>query len=85
MGLLAASLQPFDLGECTAAPSILPGFVPAVRILLSFPSSGTTTLWRLFKPVRERDKRARTGSSFRPIGRAVRIRDRETGEAADRT
>ena len=32
MGLLAASLQPLDLGEFTAAPSILPDFAPAVRI-----------------------------------------------------
>ena len=32
MRLLAASLQPCDLGESTAAPSILSGFVPAVRI-----------------------------------------------------
>jgi nitrogen regulatory protein PII len=32
MRLLAASLQPCDLGEFTAAPSILSGFVPAVRI-----------------------------------------------------
>ena len=32
MRLLAASLQPCDLGEFNAAPSILSGFVPAVRI-----------------------------------------------------
>ena len=32
MRLLAASLQSCDLGEFTAAPSLLSGFVPAVRI-----------------------------------------------------
>ena len=86
MRLLAASLQPCDLGEFAAALSILSGFVPAVRIdLVVVSEQRNDAIMALFKPVRERDKRVRTGSSFRPIGRAVRIRDRETEEAADRT
>jgi hypothetical protein len=86
MRLLTASLRPCDLGESAAALSILSGFVPAVRIdLVVVSEQRNDDIMALFKPVRERDKRARTGSSFRPIGRAVRIRDRETEEAADRT
>jgi hypothetical protein len=86
MGLLAASLQPFDLGEFTAAPSILSGFAPAVRIdPVVVSEQRNDDIMAAIQTMRERDKRARTGSSFRPIGRAVRIRDRETEEATDRT
>ena len=86
MRILAARLQPCDLGEFAAALSILSGFVPAVRIdLVVVSEQRNDDIMALFKPVRERDKRPRTGSSFCPIGRAVRIRDRETEEAADRT
>src|ERR1700720_3768824 len=83
---VAASLQPFNLGEFTAAP----GRRSALRrwsglILLSTACGGTTTSLRRFKPLRKRDRRAGAISLLRPIARAVRIRNGETEETAGQT
>jgi hypothetical protein len=54
MRLVAAKLQPFDLGEFTEAPSMLSALCRwSGLILLSFPSSGTTRSLRQFQPLRD--------------------------------
>jgi len=86
MRLLAASLQPCDLGEFTAAPSILSGFVPAVRIDLVVVSEQRND--DIMAAIQASARTGQAGEDWilvRPIGRAVRIRDRETAETADRT
>src|SRR5882757_8993100 len=92
MWLVAASLQPFDLGEFTAAPRRLPDLRRPPQLMLSSPPGATTRSLRQFKPLPARSNHCQnaTGRGQRPcvarFARAVRMRHAGTyKESAEQT
>jgi nitrogen regulatory protein PII len=86
MRLLAASLQPCDLGEFTAAPSILPGFVPAIRIDLVVVSEQQND--DIMAAIQASARTGQAGEDWILVSPHWARRShsrRETEEAADRT
>ena len=84
MGPFAANLRSFNAGAFTAAPGIVSVLCQSSGlILVSPPSSGATRSLRQFKPLQETTARTEQAGEdrilARPIERAVRIRNGETG------
>ncbi len=86
MRLVAANFHPFNnLGDDTAAPSALSALCPRSGwISLSSHKQGNDEVNAIaaIQTTAKTARRARTAPLFRSIGRAVRIRNKETGEAA---
>ena len=81
MRLVAANRKPFDLGELNAAPSVLSVLCRRSGLIL-LPQRND----EFIAAIQTIARTAQAGEDeilvFRPIGRAVRIPNRETKEAA---
>jgi len=82
MRLVAANLQPFNLGEFTAAPGILSALCRWSGVILSSPLQLNDKIIAEIQTAARTEQAARTISSLRPVERAVRVRHGQSEEAA---
>src|SRR5216684_4422464 len=85
MRLVGANLQPFNLGEFTAASGILLALCRWSGLILSSPLQLNDRIIAEIQTTARTEQAARTRSSLRPFERAVRVRHGETEEAAGQT
>ncbi len=82
MRLVGANLQPFNLGEFTAAPGILLALCRWSGLIPSSPLQLNDKIIAEIQTTARTEQAARKRSSFRPFERAVSVRHGETEEAA---
>src|SRR5258708_28607831 len=85
MRLVAANLQPFNLGEFTAAAGILSALCRWSGVILSSPLQLNDKIIAEIQTAARTEQAARTISSLRAVERAVRVRHGQTEEAARQT